>query len=75
MDIRFSCPACGHHMVIDEAGAGMVVQCPECGSDADVPKVESKPAPTPKPASDARSENERTVALKWTPPPDAGPKK
>ena len=65
MDIRFSCSACGHHMVIDEAGAGMVVKCPECGRDVKVPK-----APVVKPAAEALPEKERTVALKWTPPPE-----
>jgi len=65
MDIRFSCPKCGHHMVIDAAGAGMVVQCPECGADATVPKAA--------PATGAPAEKERTVALKWTPPPETPP--
>jgi DNA-directed RNA polymerase subunit M/transcription elongation factor TFIIS len=75
MDIRFSCPACGHHMVIDAAGAGMIVECPACGKDAPVPKsiekvLSSKPTPPPIPAT----EKDRTVALKWTPPSSEGPK-
>jgi hypothetical protein len=49
-------------MIIDEAGAGMIVKCPKCGADAKVPDLE-------KPATPADSEKERTVALKWTPPP------
>ena len=61
MDIRFSCPKCEHHMVIDEAGAGMIVQCPQCGADARVPKG-------PKPAASADADKERTVAIKWVPP-------
>lgn len=70
MDIRFSCSACGHHMVIDEAGAGLVVECPECGHDTNVPKaVRPKPEPNTKPATDPQTERERTVALKWVPPP------
>ena len=72
MDIRFSCPACGHHMVIDAAGAGMIVACPECGKDARVPnKLEpdlpSLPPPPPPPAP--ATVKDRTVAMKWTPPP------
>ncbi len=51
-------------MVIDETGAGLVVACPECGHDTTVPK-----AVAPKPATDVQPEKERTVALKWTPPP------
>jgi uncharacterized Zn finger protein len=66
MDIRFSCPACEHHMVIEEAGAGLVVKCPKCGHDAKVPDL-------PKPATDSESVNERTVALKWTPRPASPP--
>jgi hypothetical protein len=70
MDIRFSCSACGHHMVIDEAGAGLVVECPECGHDTTVPKSAGpKPEPNTKPATNPQQENEPTVALKWIPPP------
>ena len=72
MDIHFSCSACGLHMVVEESGAGMVVQCLDCGHDVNVPKAaESKPNSSPKPATDSpRSVNERTVAMKWTPPPE-----
>ena len=76
MEIRFSCSACGLHMVIEEAGAGMVVQCLDCGCDVNVPKAaESKPNPSPQSTADSRSANERTVAMKWSPPPDAAAKK
>ena len=79
MDIRFNCTACGHHMVIDEAGAGLVVPCPECGHDTTVPKpVPPKPVPDTKPATNAEPVNEKTVALKWVPPsttPRIEPKK
>ena len=79
MDIRFSCSACGHHMIIDEAGAGLVVACPECGHDTTVPKaVAPKPEPSANPATGPQQDRERTVALKWVPPPEpthAEPKK
>jgi hypothetical protein len=52
-------------MVIEEAGAGLVVKCPECGGDATVPSA--------KPPTDSSMNKERTVALKWTPPPDNPP--
>jgi uncharacterized Zn finger protein len=71
MDIRFICPACEHHMVIDEAGAGLVIQCTECGQDVRVPNpVEPKPEPGAAPAnvSPSDKDKERTVALKWVPP-------
>ena len=62
MDIQFSCDGCGQHLVIDEAGAGLLVQCPACGRDLTVPN------PTAHPTPDAQQEKERTVALRWTPP-------
>lgn len=41
MDIKFNCVCCGTHIVIDEAGAGMSVQCPNCGASLNVPKAYS----------------------------------
>ncbi|HUJ12100.1 MAG TPA: hypothetical protein VL171_18995 [Verrucomicrobiae bacterium] len=46
MDIEFSCKKCGQHLVIDEAGAGLSIQCPTCGVKLDVPKP-ALPSPTP----------------------------
>jgi DNA-directed RNA polymerase subunit M/transcription elongation factor TFIIS len=72
MDIFFSCQTCGQHMVIDEAGAGIVIQCPKCSRDVGVPKaVASNSHP------DTESAKERTTALRWTPPtiPREPPKK
>jgi hypothetical protein len=60
MDVFFNCPACGQHLVIDEAGVGLTIPCPKCAKDLTVPA--RKPAETPE------NEKERTVALKWTPP-------
>jgi hypothetical protein len=37
VDIKFNCAGCGTHIVIDEAGAGMAVQCPRCGQALTVP--------------------------------------
>jgi len=55
MDIAFNCTSCGTHIVIDEAGAGMSVQCPRCGQSltvpragtTDPPRVPLSPAPDP----------------------------
>jgi hypothetical protein len=55
-------------MVIDEAGAGLVVQCPKCGCDVSVPTIRGPEAAGNPPAADVREDKERTVALKWTPP-------
>jgi DNA-directed RNA polymerase subunit RPC12/RpoP len=37
MDITFKCDKCGQQIAIDEAGAGMSVQCPSCGVELIVP--------------------------------------
>jgi hypothetical protein len=37
MDITFNCSNCGTHIVIDEAGAGMSVECPKCNKPLTVP--------------------------------------
>ena len=42
MDIEFNCDKCGQHIAIDEAGAGMAVQCPKCQAGLTVPR----PPPT-----------------------------
>jgi DNA-directed RNA polymerase subunit RPC12/RpoP/tetratricopeptide (TPR) repeat protein len=43
MDITFSCTKCGQHLVIDEAGAGLSIQCPSCSANL----IVSKPSRTP----------------------------
>src|ERR1017187_5433696 len=56
MDISFDCISCGQHVVIDEAGAGMTVQCPKRGESLTVPNSSSSDstrvpvAPTPESA-------------------------
>jgi hypothetical protein len=46
MDIRFACPNCDQHIAIDEAGAGLQIECPGCQSQVTVPA----PAPATSPA-------------------------
>ena len=36
-DIQFNCPECGHSLAVDSAGAGMLVQCPECQKQITIP--------------------------------------
>lgn len=52
MDITFNCDACEQSIAIDEAGAGLTVQCPHCGQSLTVPKATTAKsilavAPTP----------------------------
>ncbi len=36
-DIVFDCPHCGHGLVIDYRGAGLVISCVQCGQPVQVP--------------------------------------
>ena len=36
-DIVFDCPHCGHGLVIDNRGAGLVITCANCGKPVQVP--------------------------------------
>ena len=36
-DVFFYCPVCGKSMVIDDRGAGLMVDCPSCKSEVLVP--------------------------------------
>jgi len=37
MDIKFNCDNCGQDIVIDETGAGNIVDCPKCKTSVMVP--------------------------------------
>ena len=37
-DIEFDCPECLNRLVVDESGAGRVVDCPECRKPVRIPK-------------------------------------
>jgi len=39
MDIRFACDNCGQHLVVDEAAAGLTIQCSTCGTNLTVPEA------------------------------------
>ena len=41
-DIQFNCPKCGHNLVVDAAGAGMSVPCPECSEPLIIPGPEEQ---------------------------------
>ncbi len=43
-DIVFDCPHCGHGLVIDQRGAGLVINCTMCGSPVIVPSMEENKA-------------------------------
>jgi hypothetical protein len=69
MDIYFFCGSCGQHLVIDDAGAGLTIQCPQCRVDVTVPgAIEPIPAPHDQSTAEPGTEKDKTVALKWVPP-------
>jgi endogenous inhibitor of DNA gyrase (YacG/DUF329 family) len=37
MDIRFNCPRCGQSLSVEKKGAGMVVNCPTCQEQVEIP--------------------------------------
>jgi Alpha-aminoadipate carrier protein LysW-like, globular domain len=47
IDITFNCDKCGQQIVIDEAGAGQLVDCPKCGTPLEVPYKSQVATPTP----------------------------
>jgi DNA-directed RNA polymerase subunit RPC12/RpoP len=66
MDISFHCANCGQHILIDESGAGMKVDCPSCKQSLIVP-IKSAPAVASK-ALD-KSQESRAAPSPQHPPP------
>lgn len=50
MDISFNCDKCGKNLVIDNAGAGITIDCPQCGKAVYVPSAAPSPKPKDPPA-------------------------
>ncbi len=46
-DIEFDCPACLKTLSVDSQGAGLVVDCPECGKPIRIPKPPALEPPEP----------------------------
>lgn len=40
-DLTFNCPECSHDLIVDEQAMGLVVPCPECGTQIRVPASEA----------------------------------
>lgn len=43
IDIKFACPQCGKHLVIDAKGIGFIVTCPDCQTQMTVPRKFDEP--------------------------------
>jgi Bacterial PH domain len=58
MDIRFDCPCCGQSLAVETKGAGMIVNCPSCKEDIEIPLGSAPPSRPPSPpASQTQSLN------------------
>ena len=42
-DLTFDCPECSHTLIVDAQAVGLVVACPECGTQIRVPDPEAEP--------------------------------
>lgn len=51
-DIRFACPHCNQHLVVDDEGIGLEVPCPHCGETVVIPRLQEEQEP---PASEEES--------------------
>ena len=53
-DIVFECPQCSKSLAIEPRGAGLLITCPDCGTEVQVPVPEAD-----------ESEEDATVALQY----------
>ena len=43
-DLAFDCPECARNLIVDEQAVGLIVACPECGTQVRVPETVDDPA-------------------------------
>lgn len=53
-DLRFNCPRCGQHLIVEQRGAGMAVNCPNCNEQIEIPRSTAPLTPPPKPPQSLR---------------------
>ena len=46
MSISFTCPGCQSAYTVDDANAGRVTDCPECGIEVTIPNKTREPVPS-----------------------------
>ncbi len=63
MDIPFDCDTCGKHLVIDEAGAGITIDCPGCGKPVYVPSPGSQKPSDPPARVEVKSATPKTASV------------
>jgi len=72
-DLAFDCPECAHNLIVDEQAVGLVIACPECGTQVRVPETgddstadvaaESTADPAPAPEMQAGGLEYRVVGM------------
>jgi uncharacterized Zn finger protein (UPF0148 family) len=64
-DIVFDCPHCGKSLAIDTRGSGLMITCPECQQNVQVPGVplSERQADAGKPVAQAPDPADRSEAL------------
>jgi uncharacterized Zn finger protein (UPF0148 family) len=65
-DILFDCKFCGKSLVIDRRGAGLMVRCPDCNNELEVPRLDEDMADQKEEEyieEDGTIKNERLQAL------------
>ena len=73
MDISFTCDKCGKKLVIDDAAAGITIDCPECGDAAYVPSSVTLAKPKDPPARVEPKPLNRVAAPTLAPAPTPPP--
>jgi len=73
MDISFTCDRCGKNLVIDDAAAGITIDCPECGKAVYVPST-TPPKPKEPPARVEPKPSNRVAMPAPAPSPAARPR-
>ena len=66
-DIVFDCPHCGKSLAIDRRGAGLMISCPECQQNVQVPGIplaerQANEEPSAEPTTDASDLSEALEA-------------
>jgi len=64
MDIRFDCPRCGQNLAVEKKGARVIVDCPNCKEQIEIPRASTASPPQPPSASVVTT---RQIALPTAP--------
>ncbi len=62
-DIKFECPKCHLHLVIDARGAGLQITCQHCGARITAPAMTATTIPVPTPSATSLTNSQRVPDL------------